>query len=88
MWGGEVFSPDAGQTSTRMGSGHFPHEGFGKASHMKNIQLVDSSNYLRPPNDVQLVTEQPHCYNVRNGISDDWGTYIYYGGPGKNPYCP
>ncbi|KAM0821501.1 hypothetical protein ACQ4PT_072160 [Festuca glaucescens] len=88
MWGGEVFSPDAGQTSTRMGSGHFPKEGFGKASHMKNIQLVDSSNYLRPPNDVQLVTEQPHCYNVRNGISDDWGTYIYYGGPGKNPYCP
>ncbi|CAM0908626.1 unnamed protein product [Alopecurus aequalis] len=88
MWGGEVFSPDLVQTSTEMGSGHFPNEGFGKASHMKNIQVVDASNYLREPNALQLITEQANCYNVLNGIAGDWGTYIYYGGPGKNPNCP
>ncbi|KAM3196919.1 hypothetical protein ACQJBY_072548 [Aegilops geniculata] len=88
MWGGEVFSPEAGQTSTQMGSGHFPEDGLGKASHIKNIQVIDSSNNLKSPSDVGLVVEQPNCYNVQNGISGNLGTYIYYGGPGKNPNCP
>ncbi|OEL15080.1 hypothetical protein BAE44_0023901 [Dichanthelium oligosanthes] len=88
QWGGEVFSPDAGQTSTPMGSGHFPEEGFGKASHIKNINVVDSSNSLRMPSGVDLQNKQRNCYNVQNGTNNDWGTYIYYGGPGKNPNCP
>uniref|UniRef100_A0A8I6YMY0 Neprosin PEP catalytic domain-containing protein n=1 Tax=Hordeum vulgare subsp. vulgare TaxID=112509 RepID=A0A8I6YMY0_HORVV len=88
MWGGEIFSPDVGQTSTHMGSGHFPNEGFGKASYIKNIQVVDSFNRLNPPSDVGLITEQNNCYNVESGNSSDWGTYIYYGGPGNNPNCP
>ncbi|XP_048573942.1 uncharacterized protein LOC125554424 [Triticum urartu] len=88
MWGGEIFSPDVGQTSTHMGSGHFPNEGFGKASHIKNIQVVNSSNCLNPPRDVGLITEQNNCYNVQSGNYGDWGTYIYYGGPGNNPNCP
>ncbi|XP_044949932.1 uncharacterized protein LOC123399598 [Hordeum vulgare subsp. vulgare] len=88
MWGGEVFSPDAGQTSTHMGSGHFPNEGFGKASHIKNIQVVDSSNCLISPSNVGLITEQNKCYNVQSDNYGDWGTYIYYGGPGNNHNCP
>lgn len=87
-WGGEVFSPDAGQTSTQMGSGHFPTEGFGKASHIKNLLVVDSSNTFRSPSGVNLIAEQSNCYNVQSGTSGDWGTYIYFGGPGKNPNCP
>ena len=86
-WGGEVFSPDAGQTSTQMGSGHFPNEGFGKACHIKNMLVVDSSNTLRSPSSVNPITEQSNCYNVQSGTSGDWGTYIYFGGPGKNPNC-
>ncbi|XP_037419456.1 uncharacterized protein LOC119284436 [Triticum dicoccoides] len=87
LWGGEVFSPEAGQTSTQMGSGHFPEEGLGKASHIKNIQVIDSSNNLKSPSDVGLIVEQRNCYNVQSGISSDLGNYIYYGGPGKNPNC-
>jgi hypothetical protein len=87
-WGGEVFSPDAGQTSTQMGSGHFPNEGFGKASHIKNMLVVDSSNTLRSPSGVNLLAEQSNCYTVQSGTNGDWGTYIYFGGPGKNPNCP
>jgi len=87
-WGGEVASsPDAGQTSTQMGSGHFPKEGFSKASYVKNIQLVDSTNNLKSPSHVNLLAKWPNCYNVQNGTSADWGTYIFYGGPGKNPNC-
>jgi hypothetical protein len=88
QWGGEVYTKDDGQTSTHMGSGHFPEEGFGKASYIKNIQVVDLSNTLNPPGDLILRNEQPNCYNLQNGTDGDWGTYIYYGGPGKNLNCP
>ncbi|KAL6600365.1 hypothetical protein ACP70R_045165 [Stipagrostis hirtigluma subsp. patula] len=88
MWGGEVETqPNTGQTSTQMGSGHFPMEGFGKASYIKNIEVVDSSNKLKSPSGVYLRIEKPKCYNARNGTNSDWGTYIFYGGPGKNPNC-
>ncbi|OQU84026.1 uncharacterized protein LOC8070245 [Sorghum bicolor] len=89
QWGGEVYSPNpASQTSTDMGSGHFPEEGFGKASYIRNIQVVDSFNSLISPNDVALGGAQRNCYRVLNGTARNWGTYIFYGGPGKNPNCP
>ncbi|PUZ44567.1 hypothetical protein GQ55_8G114000 [Panicum hallii var. hallii] len=90
QWGGEVYSPpNAGQTSTQMGSGHFPSEWYGKASYIRNIQVVDSSSYLRLPNGLGLIHQWPNCYNVQNGTSsNEWGTYIFYGGPGRNSKCP
>ncbi|XP_031473677.1 uncharacterized protein LOC116246111 [Nymphaea colorata] len=89
-WGGEVVNsePDGEHTSTQMGSGHFPDEGFGKASYFRNIQIVDSSNNLRAPKDIGTFTEQSSCYDVQNGNNGEWGNYFYYGGPGKNPNCP
>uniref|UniRef100_A0A0E0CDK0 Neprosin PEP catalytic domain-containing protein n=1 Tax=Oryza meridionalis TaxID=40149 RepID=A0A0E0CDK0_9ORYZ len=82
-WGGEVNSP---RSTTPMGSGHFPKEGFGKASYSKAIQVVDSSNNLKSPNGVSLIAPLPNCYSVMTGSSSttSWGTYIYYGGSG----CP
>ncbi|KAL5198079.1 hypothetical protein ABZP36_001591 [Zizania latifolia] len=89
-WGGEVVNsePDGAHTSTQMGSGHFPEEGFSKASYFKNMQVVDSSNQLKPPKGVATFTEQSNCYDVQSGNNGDWGTYFYYGGPGKNSNCP
>uniref|UniRef100_J3M3F3 Neprosin PEP catalytic domain-containing protein n=1 Tax=Oryza brachyantha TaxID=4533 RepID=J3M3F3_ORYBR len=83
QWGGEVYSP---QITTPMGSGHFSEEGFGMATYSSVIQVVDSSNYLKPPNDVGLIAPLPNCYNIMSDVSSttSWGTYIYYGGPG----CP
>ncbi|KAM0054813.1 putative neprosin [Helianthus debilis subsp. tardiflorus] len=90
QWGGEVVnSADDGQhTTTQMGSGHFPEEGFGKSSYFRNVQIVDGSNSLRNPKHIGTFTEQPNCYDVQTGKSKDWGNYIYYGGPGRNPNCP
>ncbi|KAI4986778.1 hypothetical protein ZWY2020_019408 [Hordeum vulgare] len=89
QWGGEVYSPDVGQTSTHMGSGHFPNEGFRQASYIRNIQVVDTSNSLIPPSDVGLIARHKNSYNVQSGIyGSDWGIYIYYGGPGKNINSP
>ncbi|CAL4982598.1 unnamed protein product [Urochloa decumbens] len=87
LWGGE-YSYDAGQTSTQMGGGHFVEEGLGRAAYIKNIQVIDSSNNTKSPNGMDLIQEQPNCYNVQSGNNSDWGTYIYFGGPGKNPNCP
>ncbi|KAI6670775.1 hypothetical protein NL676_005660 [Syzygium grande] len=71
-----------------MGSGHFAEEGFGKASYFRNIQVVNSSNYLNAPKVIGTINEQPNCYNIQTGENGDWGRYFYYGGPGKNPNCP
>ncbi|XXG48516.1 hypothetical protein AAC387_Pa02g2943 [Persea americana] len=89
-WGGEVVNsePDGEHTSTEMGSGHFPEEGFGKASYFRNIQIVDGSNNLRVPKDIGTFTEKPNCYDVQHDNNGDWGNFFYYGGPGKNPNCP
>ncbi|ONK59673.1 uncharacterized protein A4U43_C08F9130 [Asparagus officinalis] len=89
-WGGEVVNsePDGQHTSTQMGSGHFPEEGFGKSSYFRNIQVVDESNNLRAPKGVGTFTEQSNCYDVQNGNNDDWGSYFYFGGPGKSSNCP
>lgn len=89
-WGGEVVNSksDGMHTTTQMGSGHFPGEGFGKASYFRNIQVVDGSNNLRPPQDLGVYTEDDSCYNVQLGNNGDWGNYFYYGGPGRNEKCP
>uniref|UniRef100_A0A0C9RRT3 TSA: Wollemia nobilis Ref_Wollemi_Transcript_18594_2027 transcribed RNA sequence n=1 Tax=Wollemia nobilis TaxID=56998 RepID=A0A0C9RRT3_9CONI len=89
-WGGEVVNsePDGQHTSTEMGSGHFPDEGFGKSSYFRNIQIVDGSNNLRAPKGLNTFTEQSKCYNVQKGYNSDWGNYFYYGGPGKSSNCP
>lgn len=88
-WGGEVVNSEAdGQhTSTQMGSGHFPEEGFGKASYFRNIQVVDESNNLKAPKDIGTFTEQSNCYDVQTGSNSDWGHFFYYGGPGRNANC-
>ncbi|KAF8395993.1 hypothetical protein HHK36_017604 [Tetracentron sinense] len=88
-WGGEVVNsePDGVHTSTQMGSGHFPEEGFSKASYFRNIQIVDDSNNLKAPKGVGTFTEKSNCYDVQSGSNGDWGHYFYYGGPGKNSNC-
>ncbi|CDP09693.1 unnamed protein product [Coffea canephora] len=43
QWGGEVINlkPNRQHSTTQMGSGHFPEEGFKGASYFKNLQVVD-----------------------------------------------
>ncbi|XP_038973276.1 uncharacterized protein LOC113460944 [Phoenix dactylifera] len=85
QWGGEVVNLySKGQhTSTEMGSGHFPEEGFGKASFFKNIRIVDKSDQLQAPRGVRTFATQANCYNVHHKNNG----YFYYGGPGLNPNC-
>ncbi|KAK4282952.1 hypothetical protein QN277_014265 [Acacia crassicarpa] len=89
-WGGEVVNTrtNGEHTSTQMGSGHFPGDGFGKASYFRNLEIVDTDNSLSGVHNIQTLAENTNCYDIKSSYSGDWGTYFYYGGPGRNPLCP
>ncbi|XP_076935258.1 protein neprosin-like [Bidens hawaiensis] len=88
-WGGEVVNSRANSqhTSTEMGSGHFAEDGFGKSSYFRNLEIVDSDNSLISVRDISTLAENTNCYNIKSGSNNQWGTYFYYGGPGRNPEC-
>lgn len=92
IWGGEAASTkgDGLSPRTQMGSGHFPEEGYGRASYFRNLQIINGSNALvtPPPDTIQTFSDHPNCYGILFGNNADWGDYFYYGGPGKNPKCP
>ncbi|KAL3537235.1 hypothetical protein ACH5RR_000601 [Cinchona calisaya] len=78
--GGEVATTELSgpHTTTTMGSGHFAEEGFGGASSIKNLQVVDGSSTLRPPGQISNVVAQisyvvpnPNCYNSPDGDTID-----------------
>ncbi|KAG2256762.1 hypothetical protein Bca52824_076056 [Brassica carinata] len=89
QYGGEVVnsSPFGTHTSTQMGSGHFAEEGFTKSSYFRNIQVVDWDNNLVSSPNLQVLANHPNCYDIQGGSNKAWGSYFYYGGPGKNPKC-
>ncbi|KAF3959113.1 hypothetical protein CMV_016043 [Castanea mollissima] len=85
-WGGEVvnFKRDGQHTTTQMGSGHFPEEGFGKASFIGDLHVIDSRQLFRVPRNTHTVVSNPNCYN----LIDDAEDAFFFGGPGRNPNCP
>ncbi|XP_010544511.2 PREDICTED: uncharacterized protein LOC104817134 [Tarenaya hassleriana] len=91
QWGGEVLNQRRyGQsTATNMGSGRFPEEGFQRAALFRNVQIVDASRALVNPPTILTFAPRPNCYDIRVGTTNaTWGTYFYFGGPGRNPSCP
>ncbi|EXB93580.1 hypothetical protein L484_014572 [Morus notabilis] len=90
QFGGEIVNSRSSgyHTSTQMGSGHFAEEGFGKASYFRNLQVVDWDNNLLPLTNLHLLADHPNCYDIKQGRNGVWGTYFYYGGPGRNVRCP
>uniref|UniRef100_A0A0A9DQ87 Neprosin PEP catalytic domain-containing protein n=2 Tax=Arundo donax TaxID=35708 RepID=A0A0A9DQ87_ARUDO len=92
QFGGEVVNArPAGappHTATQMGSGRFPGEGYARAAYFRNAQVVDWDNSLVPVAGLRLLADRPGCYDIAGGSGGAWGTYFYYGGPGRNARCP
>ncbi|CAI9103284.1 OLC1v1001740C1 [Oldenlandia corymbosa var. corymbosa] len=91
QWGGAVLNSqiDGRQsTTTEMGSGHFAEEGFGRASYMRQLQVMDETSKLRGLESPTIAVSRPSCYNMKYGNSVLWGDVIFFGGPGRNPNCP
>ncbi|KAL5063401.1 hypothetical protein RYX36_025138 [Vicia faba] len=89
-FGGEIVNAKSrgSHTSTAMGSGHFPEEGFGKAAFIRNMQVIDSDNNLISLANPTYLASNPNCYSIQGKSSPNWGNHIYYGGPGKSEKCP
>ncbi|OAY79584.1 hypothetical protein ACMD2_18926 [Ananas comosus] len=90
QFGGEIVNtrPSGLHTSTQMGSGHFAHEGFGRASYFRNLEIVDWDNSLIPLTNLRVLADHFNCYDIQGGVNSVWGNYFYYGGPGRNVRCP
>ncbi|XP_037462268.1 uncharacterized protein LOC119333493 [Triticum dicoccoides] len=90
QFGGEVVNtrPPGSHTATQMGSGHFPGEGFDRAAYFRNLQVVDWDNSIIRASGLKLLADHPGCYDIQGGSNGRWGTYFYYGGPGRNVKCP
>ncbi|KAL5201971.1 hypothetical protein ABZP36_012923 [Zizania latifolia] len=90
QFGGEVVNtrPSGSHTPTQMGSGRFPGEGYGRAAYFRNVQVVDWDNNLIPAAGLRLLADRPSCYDIAGGQGGAWGSYFYYGGPGRSARCP
>ncbi|XP_028778304.1 uncharacterized protein LOC114734818 [Neltuma alba] len=90
QFGGEIVNTRSRgyHTGTEMGSGHFAGEGFRKAAYFRNLQVVDWDNNLLPLTNIHQLADHSNCYDIRQGRNNVWGTYFYYGGPGRNIRCP
>ncbi|KAJ0258527.1 hypothetical protein HA466_0073000 [Hirschfeldia incana] len=88
-WGGEITNNRDGSkhTTTNMGSGHFAEEGYEKASYFKNIEIVDEGEFMKPPVGASPFMSEENCYNIKLGTDVHWGTYFFFGGPGRNAKC-
>nr|XP_027192732.1 uncharacterized protein LOC101510978 [Cicer arietinum] len=88
-FGGEIVDtgPIWYHTYTQMGSGNFPNEGFGRAAYVRTLQVVEANNYLTQIPIPQFEARFPNCYDIKQGFSNAWGKYFYYGGPGQNSKC-
>ncbi|OAY77557.1 hypothetical protein ACMD2_09853, partial [Ananas comosus] len=84
QWGGEIVNQEAnGQhTTTDMGSGHFPKEGYGNASYFRNIEIVNSTNGLIPPQSVRAFATNPYCYEIQTSVNTSWGSTMLVIRPG------
>ncbi|CAN0878091.1 hypothetical protein LINGRAHAP2_LOCUS12283, partial [Linum grandiflorum] len=90
MWGGKVVNtnPLGIHTSTQMGSGHFPSEGYRKAAWFKNLEYIDESGVFRYAADISSEATRPGCYDVQVPKWDkELGASFLYGGPGLSIKC-
>jgi hypothetical protein len=89
QFGGEVVNDntDGVHTTTDMGSGHFPSEGFQHSAYIKRIKYLTMDNMLTEDPNLIAGATNPEYYDTALYSSSDtnWLTYMYFGGPGRVP---
>ncbi|HUM03316.1 MAG TPA: neprosin family prolyl endopeptidase [Thermoanaerobaculia bacterium] len=91
-FGGEIVNTWYGgeHTTTDMGSGRFPSEGFGAAAYTKKIQYWDLSGNLVDASSLTRSVTNASYYDLSLATSGDsnWRHYFYFGGPGRIASSP
>ncbi len=92
LWGGEVVDSDghAGTTSTDMGNGHWPYEGWQHCAYMSNLRYQSTTEGAMSDFNGTALSEFPACYGIESHMlsGSSWGSYFWWGGSGKNANCP
>jgi len=90
-WFGEVVDMDDGVNSyTDMGSGQFASMGWRFAAYMRNVRVYDFSDKFSHEYDPDTTWESdPGCYSLDDHSlsGTNWGSFFWFGGPGKNSGC-
>ncbi|PKI33308.1 hypothetical protein CRG98_046303 [Punica granatum] len=94
IWGGEITNgiKNGQHTTTQMGSGHFPRDGYyTKSAYIRNIGYIKHDDPMQPTpkEDLQTYVTNRQCYDLVLGPSNlNFGTHFYFGGPGRSAQCP
>ncbi|CAN0878096.1 hypothetical protein LINGRAHAP2_LOCUS12288 [Linum grandiflorum] len=89
-WGGRVINTNANgnHTTTQMGSGSLPGEGWGKAAFIHHLEFADENGVFTSVDNFTGQATRPECYDV---LVQDWikdfGSNFLYGGNGYSPAC-
>jgi neprosin-like protein/VCBS repeat protein/FG-GAP repeat protein len=92
-YGGEIVNDNVGgiHTTTDMGSGHFPSEGWQHSAYVRNLTYVDMSNVTRNSDGLSRSVTNSSLYDLSLYFSSDsnWTNYFFFGGPGhEGPVTP
>jgi len=101
-YGGEIVNtaPGGFHTTTQMGSGSFPSQGWQYAAYIRNMQYVDLNNNVQAATGLSKLTndlngvDNSMYYDLILSSSSSWGQYMFFGGPGRTvsadlfPYQP
>ena len=83
-WGGEIYSSVL-EAYPAMGSGHFPEEGFRKASYIRQMKVLDPSYSAIYPDNTTLrqTLSRPQCYGAfyAGDYGGETGHTMFFGGP-------
>jgi hypothetical protein len=88
-YGGEIVNDNLNgvHTTTQMGSGHFPSEGFQHSAYTRRIKYYDTSYVLQDANNLSTSASDNNYYDIALFSDGDtnWLNYFYFGGPGRVP---
>lgn len=92
-WWGEIVdsASHADSTATTMGSGNFPAAGWQYAAFMSNVDYQsDTAGTMHDYPPASASATRPGCYGIDSDFASgsSWGSYFWWGGPGKNKNCP
>src|SRR5262249_53147912 len=84
-FGGEVASGLL--TWPPMGSGQHASAGYGKAAYQRSAFIHHESGEALFANLSEAGSTTGSCYtiDITNNSASEWGTYLYFGGPGGQP---
>src|ERR1035441_6351192 len=88
-YGGEIVNTATGgrHSTTGMGSGRFPSEGWEASAFIKRIQYVDMNYAWQNATSLTRFVSNPSYYDLSLYSTNDsnWAQYFYFGGPGFLP---